>query len=105
MTDENISTKEKMNGETGKVEWKELERHYARGVIVKVSPEVDLVEVAACFVDDDKEAIERWLTSGELERAMDEDAKRWTEEDPVFWAVVVAPWVLIQEVETPDSLH
>ncbi len=105
MSDKNEDMKEKLNAETGKLVWGELEKHYARGVVVKVSSDLDLVEVAICFAEDNKEPIERWLTSGELERAMEEDARRWGEEAPLFWAVVVAPWVLAQEIEMPDALH
>ena len=105
MSDQNEEMKEKLNAETGKLVWQELEKHYARGVVVKVSSDLDLVEVAVCFAEDNKDPIEKWLTSGELERAMEDDARRWGEEDPLFWAVVVAPWVLVQEIETPDALH
>ncbi|MCP4994198.1 MAG: DUF2288 family protein, partial [Gammaproteobacteria bacterium] len=28
-----------------------------------------------------------------------EDAKRWNETDPDLWAVVVAPWILVQEAK------
>ena len=105
MMDQNEELKEKLNAETGKLVWKELEPHYARGVVVKVISGLDLVEVAICFVEDNKEPIERWLTSGELERAIAEDARRWSDEDPLFWAMVVAPWILVQEIELPDALH
>ena len=36
---------------------------------------------------------------GALHRAMDEDAIRWETEKSEFWAVVVAPWVLVQEIK------
>lgn len=105
MSDQKEEMKVKLNAETGKLVWKELEPHYARGAVIKVSADLDLIEVAMCFAEDEKEAIERWLTSGELSRAEQDDARRWSEEDPLFWAVVVAPWVLAQEIETPESLH
>ena len=31
---------------------------------------------------------------------MDEDAKRWEQNKQTFWSVVVAPWVLVQEIHT-----
>lgn len=105
MTDQQEELKAKLNAESGKLVWKELEKHYARGVVVKVTQDLDLIDVALCFAEDNKEPIERWLTSGELEKVMEDDARRWNEEDPLFWSVVVAPWVLVQEVETPDLLH
>ncbi|MFK8067853.1 MAG: DUF2288 domain-containing protein [Gammaproteobacteria bacterium] len=107
MTDQNEEPdiKDKLNAETGKVVWKELERFYAKGVLIKVSQDLDLVEVGKTFAEDDKQAVERWLTSGEVERVSENDARRWNEDDPLFWATVVAPWVLVQEVEEPDALH
>lgn len=105
MTDQNEELKAQLNAESGKLVWKELEKHYARGVVVKVAQDLDLIEVAICFAEDNKEPIERWLTSGELEKVTEDDARRWNEEDPLFWSVVVAPWVLVQVAETPDALH
>jgi hypothetical protein len=88
-----------LNAETGKLSWKELERHFARGVVIHVAGELDLVEVAAAFVRDDRAAVERWLTEGRVARAGNEHAEKWHKEQPVFWAVVAAPWVLVQEIE------
>jgi hypothetical protein len=86
-----------INAQTGKTRWKELERHFARGVVLKVAPDTDLVEVAARVVEDDRTAIESWLANGTLARATLDDARDWTARDPVLWAVVAAPWVLVME--------
>jgi len=86
-----------LNNETGKLAWKELERHFARGVVIKVARGLDLVEVAARIAQDDKTSVERWLNDGRISRASTEDAADWNERQPVFWAVVTAPWVLVQE--------
>jgi len=83
--------------ETGRIAWPELQRHFARGAVIKVGPDLDLVDVAIMFVKDDKTAIEPWLSNGSIARANDDDAKTWTQATAVFWAIVVAPWVLIQE--------
>ncbi len=88
-----------LNAETGKLSWKELERHYARGVVIRVAGDLDLVEVAAAFVRDDRAVVERWLTEGRVARAGNEQAEEWHRVQPVFWAVVAAPWVLVQEIE------
>lgn len=88
----------RLNGETGKLGWDELERHFARGVLIRVAPGLDLVEVAAAMVRDDKAAIESWLAVGRIARASAADAEAWNARRPVFWAVVTAPWVLAQEI-------
>ena len=83
--------------ETAKLDWDELQRHFARGVVVCVAPELDLVDTAARFVADDKVFVEQCLQSGQITRASTDDAERWNEINATFWAVVTAPWVLVQE--------
>ena len=67
------------------------------GALVKVAPDLDLIEVAACVVEDDKAAIQQWMTDGKIANATTDDARDWAGRDPVFWAVVAAPLVLVQE--------
>ncbi len=98
MHDSDDELRAKLNSETGKLEWKELERHFARGVVIRVAPELDLVDVALHMARDDKAAVEGWLTQEKIARASAADAQGWVERDPVFWAVVAAPWVLVQEI-------
>ena len=88
-----------INGETGKLEWTELQRHFARGVVLRLAAGHDLVEIAAAMARDDKTRVAAWLETGVLARADVEDAQRWEQTRPLFWAVVVAPWVLVQEIE------
>ena len=96
---ENLSTQ--LNGETALITWSELVRHFARGVVIHVSLELDLVDTAACMTRDDVDTLKGWLDSGVLRRASDDDARDWTTREPEFWCVVTAPWVLVQE-KTPD---
>jgi len=95
-----------LNSETGKLSWRELERHFARGAVVKVDARLDLVEVAVSMVRDDAATLGVWLEQGRIARASDSDAAAWSAEpDRQFWAVVVAPWVVVQpvvgEIEAP----
>ena len=92
-----------MNEETAVIAWSELVRHFARGVVVHVSLELDLVETAECMTRDDVDSLKDWLDSGVLRRASDDDARDWTAREPEFWCVVTAPWVLIQERQSNSS--
>ncbi|MEX0448830.1 DUF2288 family protein [Spiribacter sp. 221] len=97
MTDSEIPLETHLNAETGRIRWTELERHFARGVVVRVDPALDLVAVAAAFVRDDEPTVMEWMTAGQVWRAVSEDAQEWHARDPELWAVVAAPWVLVQE--------
>ena len=84
-------------GETAKIDWKDLESFFARGVLLFVKPGVDLVSVAEAVANDDKATVTQWLTSGMVQRMQAEQATDFAARTPELWAVVVAPWVLVQE--------
>ncbi|RRQ21790.1 DUF2288 domain-containing protein [Thiohalobacter thiocyanaticus] len=90
-------TPESLNQETARIRWAELERHFARGVVIRVARELDLVAVAVAFANDDRAAVEAWLEGGALNHLDTDTARDWRERDPELWAVVTAPWVLVQE--------
>ena len=88
---------QQLNNETGKIGWQELQRHFARGVVIRVSGQLDLVDVATCVAQDDRDKVELWMQQGLVARAGTEDALEWQQHQAEFWAVVIAPWVLVQE--------
>ena len=87
----------RLDEESGTLEWSELVRHFARGVVVVVREDVELVDAAACLAEDDAATLGDWLESGRVARASDDDARDWTAREPAFDVVVVAPWVLVRE--------
>lgn len=88
----------KVNMETSRIEWKELQRFFASGAAVKVSAKLDLVEVAMQMHEDNRNQFEEWLASGMIGKVTDEQASAWLAGDAELWAVVVSPWVLVQEM-------
>lgn len=87
---------DKINRETARIPWSELERHFAHGVVVYVSEELDLVEVALRVAHDDKTSISRWMSEGKLAKVSDLQAQTWQAADAQLWASVVSPFVLVQ---------
>jgi len=96
-------TFQKLLRETGKIEWKLLAPHFDSGGLVLVDASLDLVKVAHSFAKDDKQAVAAWLDAGKLQRVDEDQVKSWNESQPIFWAVVVAPWVLMQAVSESGS--
>ena len=87
---------DKINRETGRVKWSELERHFASGSVIWVSEALDLIEVALRVAHDDRESVMRWMNEGSVAKVSDAQAQRWLEADEVLWASVVSPFVLVQ---------
>jgi hypothetical protein len=86
----------KVNLETAQIAWKELQRFFAGGSALMVSPDLDLVEVAYQMSQDNAAQIRQWVETGNLGKVTDEQAAAWIETDAQVWAVVVSPWVLVQ---------
>ena len=97
MPEPELTLEQQLNTETARIKWAALERHFARGVVVWVDSALDLVAVAAAMVRDDEAQVMQWITANQLARASAEQAKDWHARDPALWAVVAAPWVLVQE--------
>jgi hypothetical protein len=86
----------KINRETARLPWSELQRHFAQGTVIYVSEALDLVDVAVRISHDDKESIARWMADGKLAKVSDAQAQAWTEADASLWTSVVSPFVLVQ---------
>ena len=90
----------KIVSETAKIPWRELQRFFAGGKVIWITTGLDLVDVAEAIQRDDLASVQAWTESGKLAGASDDQAKRWIASDALLWAVVIKPWVLVQEIET-----
>src|SRR5881392_1543130 len=86
----------KLNRETARLPWAELQRHFAQGSVVFVSSELDLIDVAVRISHDDKESIARWMADGKIGKVSDLQAQAWSEAAATLWTSVVSPFVLVQ---------
>lgn len=87
----------RLNLETSQIKWKELQTYFARGHVVQVSPTLDLLAVAAELNADNKVQFEQWMSGGQVGDVTPDQARHWFDQDAELWAVVVAPWVLVQD--------
>ncbi|CCD39165.1 FIG00452399: hypothetical protein [Candidatus Paraburkholderia kirkii UZHbot1] len=87
----------KLLGETAQIGWSELERFFAKGVLIWVKSDLDLVSVAEAVANDDKQQVTQWLSAGLIERMQAETAADLAVRDPELRAVVLSPWVCVQE--------
>lgn len=83
--------------ETAKADWSELEKFFAKGMLIQVSSSLDLIDVAAHIACDKSPEVQAWMLSGQLARLPDDVAADWHARRPAIWTVVVAPWILVQE--------
>lgn len=96
--------KARLNLETSRIHWHELQTYYARGQVVRVAPELDLLSVAAELTADNKAQFEQWMAGGQVGEVAPDLARAWYDRNAELWAVVIAPWVLVQD-RSGEALH
>lgn len=87
---------DKLNLETARISWQELQPHFARGAAVWVSPDLDLIDTARLMAEDNSSEIARLMQQQRFGLVSEEQAKAFLAANQAMWAVVVAPWVLVQ---------
>lgn len=95
-TDIKAINRAKLNLETAQMAWSDMQRYFASGVALYVSPELDLIEAAFQMSEDNVGQIKLWMAEGKFGKVSDEQAAEWVAADAVLWTVVVSPWVLVQ---------
>jgi hypothetical protein len=97
MTQEPSTLYAKLLGETASITWKELEPFFAKGALLWVETSLDLIEVAEAVAENQAGKVAAWLAGDVLAKVSASRAQDLLERDPQLWAVVVSPWILIQE--------
>jgi hypothetical protein len=97
--------KAKIVSETARISWLELQKFYAAGSVITVAPALDLVEVAFAFSCDNKAQVASWLATDSINRTSAPQAQRWFEHKTELWAVVISPWVLVQDKPDQAALN
>ena len=85
--------------ETAKIPWVDLQRFFASGKTLLISNELDLIDAAYAIHSDDANQVERWQKEDLITAVNNEQAREWFESKALVWAVVIKPWVLIQDIQ------
>jgi hypothetical protein len=83
----------------GPAEWSILKPHSNRNAVFLVLPPLDLLSVGQALEKDDTEKVSAWLKSSLLVRPSSDQIATWNATpSKTFQTLVVAPYVLIQEI-------
>jgi hypothetical protein len=88
----------KINLETAQIPWLELQRFFASGKAIAVDSSLDLTEVARVIARDQSAQLKQWMDASLVGSVSDKQAQIWYERNALVWAVVIKPWVLVQDV-------
>lgn len=80
-------------------EWEWLKPHVARDVVVVVDPRLDLVDVGVAIATDRVSSVEHWISEQLISKPTSTQLTDWnTDQTKRFTALIVQPYVLVQEV-------
>lgn len=94
---EQIPLKHKLNLETARAPWRELQTFFASGMVLNVKPGLDLLLVGEQLAADNAPLVKEWLDSAQVAQVTDEQALTWYESDTELWTLVIKPWILVQQ--------
>jgi hypothetical protein len=89
--------------QTAQIPWHELQRFFASGNAISVDSSLDLIEVASHIATDNAPKIKMWMEAGLVGQVKDAQAKEWFDTNTLVWALVVKPWVLVQQKQAITS--
>jgi hypothetical protein len=98
LENEEINSIDKINRETARLQWQDIEPHFASGNVISVAKELDLIAVAKAVADDDAITIKQWMDEQQVTPTSDDQAIAWQKNNAAFWAVVIKPLILIQPI-------
>lgn len=87
----------KILGETAIIPWHQLQPFFAKGALLWVDAALDLIAVGEALAEDKAATLAIWMEAGQVAKVSETRALDFFERDAQLWAVVVSPWVLIQE--------
>ncbi len=91
-----ITLQDRLNLETAKIPWHEIQPFFAAGNAIHVANGLDLIDVAYRMADDDTDQLKPWIENHLVSPVSDEKAQKWYNDNTSLWAVVIKPWVLVQ---------
>jgi len=97
MADREALLRDEYHQQTARIPWHELQTYYAGGSVIRVASTLNLVEVAVQLGMDNTGQFEAWIAGGEIAPVSEVEAQSWFDSDALLWAVVAAPWVLVQD--------
>jgi len=86
-----------LHAETAAIDWKDLERFFAKGNLLRVAKDLDLVDAALEIANDNGACIEKWMNNNLLAAVSNDEALLWSKGDTELWSVIVLPWILVQQ--------
>jgi hypothetical protein len=85
--------------------WEWLTPHHEHDALIWVDASIDLVDVGMAIAQDQTQSVQHWIAEQVIAKPSEDQKRRWSESDSdlQFSALIVRPYVLIQERSAVSS--
>jgi hypothetical protein len=89
---------QELKQECAAINYHEIERFFAKGMLVLVAADLDIIDVALQIQADNTQQLQQLMAQGKVIRVHDEHAIKWHKEKAQLMALTAVPWLLVQEL-------
>lgn len=93
-----IKTRDELQQQCAAIAYQEIQRFFAKGMMVLVADGVDIIDVAWLMQNNEVTTLTQLIAQKKVIRVHDKHAKKWSKKNTQLLAITVVPWLLVQEM-------
>lgn len=89
---------QKLKEEIDTISWNGLTTHFAKGNVILIGQELDLLTAAIAVANDDTETIKTWMAEKSFLKPDVAEATIFSKHNTNFQFLIIQPFVLVKEI-------
>ena len=91
--------RKQLKEEMADVNWNDIKPHAQRDAVIVVHERLNLLDVGLAIAQDDKKAVEHWITEQLISKPSNQQLSDWNiNPTQLFKTLIVQPFVLVQNL-------
>ncbi|MGK7879722.1 MAG: DUF2288 domain-containing protein [Crocosphaera sp.] len=91
--------RKKLEEDMADVNWNDIKPHAQRDAVIVVDERLNLLDVGVAIAQDDKKAVEHWITEQLICKPSNQQLSDWNiDQTQLFKTLIVQPFVLVQSL-------
>ena len=89
---------QELKQECAPIYYQEIERFFAKGMLVLVEVDLDIIDVGLLIQADDTQQLNQLIKQEKVIRVNDKHAIKWHKQEAQLLVLTAVPWLLVQEL-------
>ncbi|VAW42025.1 hypothetical protein MNBD_GAMMA01-33 [hydrothermal vent metagenome] len=91
-------SRKQLQQECAPIFFHEIERFFAKGMLILVAKDVDIIDIALILQADNTKQLQQLIKQEKVTRVHDKHAIQWSKQPTQLLAITAVPWLLVQEI-------